>query len=465
MGLPHWRCCRSEVLKLSGTEDHEIDITDVGDVSQVTSRGRDWLTAVAVVIFVVGVVLTGWRIQASYQTPGPFDPTRQGYCDFHNGVYFPALAFRQGVSPYSEAYVARYPVERSIPFYSPLILALHAPLTWLPLPVAEAVYFVISLGLLLCIAYLSVAWACRGAGFSMRWDWFWVAACALQLTRGGQQTLFTGYFTFELILAALVAVHYGQTRPWRSVLGLVLISAKPTYVLPIAGLMLFRGNFKAVAFAGMIALALALACFGWLAQSQSVSEMIADIQNSQEVHRGDAYELPVNTWTRLDLLAIVAKWTHWAPGDEMHLVWMIVLLIPPALVLAVYHRRNCDTGEVTGLSGAIVLLTSLIVVFHQVYDAMLMLPVIVALWIGCQTPWASLSRCSQRVIAFCLLLPALNYASSLMFLDRFRIDGIAKDVLTSLNSVGLFIACLMMLALAWKRCVRIRDVDLQNAAD
>ncbi|WP_417732727.1 glycosyltransferase family 87 protein [Rosistilla oblonga] len=417
-----------------------------------TQRRRQIVSWLAAVCFLIGVVLTAGRIVLAYQTPGPFDPSRQGYCDFHNGVYFPALAFREGVSPYSAAYVQQYPVERSIPFYSPLVLALHTPLTWLPLAVAEVVYFIVSLGMLLGIAWFSVHWTTGSAGAGWRWDWFWIVASGLVFTRGGQQTLFTGYFTFELILGALLAVHYGKTHPWRSVLGLVVISCKPTFVLPIAGLMLFRGNIKAVALAGVISLVLAVACFGWLIQSGSASQMMSDIGTSQDVHRSDDYELPANTWTRIDVLAIVAKWTDWVPGDATHLVWMIGLLSPAAIVLSIYHRHNRDDGAATGLSGAIVLLTSLVAIFHQVYDVMILTPAIVAILIALRPAWDALSWQMRMFLAISMLMPALNYASSLMVLNRFQIDGFAKDVVTSLNAISLLIACVVLLVLAWNRC-------------
>ena len=73
------------------------------------------------------IAITAARIVAKHQTPGPFNPAAQGYCDFHNGVYFPSLAFINGFSPYSQEFAQSYPVERSMPFYSPFVLALHSP--------------------------------------------------------------------------------------------------------------------------------------------------------------------------------------------------------------------------------------------------------------------------------------------------------------------------------------------------
>ncbi|MFM7564784.1 MAG: hypothetical protein ACKO81_17360, partial [Planctomycetota bacterium] len=42
--------------------------------------------------FLLPLGAIAWRVYRNYQTPGPFDPSRQGLCDFHNGVYYPALA-------------------------------------------------------------------------------------------------------------------------------------------------------------------------------------------------------------------------------------------------------------------------------------------------------------------------------------------------------------------------------------
>lgn len=409
------------------------------------------VAVVCFILFLAGLAASVWRIQKCHQTPGPFNPAFQGYCDFHNGVYFPTLAFREGVSPYSLEYKQKYPTERPIPFYSPLILALHLPITFLPLTIAEVVYFIWSLGLLLSIAFFTTKFALARSeqnpktAKSFRWDIFGVVAVGLLLSRGGQQTVFTGYFTFELILAAMFAVQYAKTRPLCSAIGLAVISAKPTYVLPIAGLMLFRGNFRAVILGAIISIVGAGLCFGWIAQNRSVDQIVTDIQTTQEIHKGDWYEVPVNSWTRIDLLAVVAKWADWNPSDLTYLISMHLLLLPAALMLAVYHRRFDDDGELAGISGSIVMATSLIAIYHHVYDALLLCVAATAVALASRKVWRTQSKVLRFALLGCLLMPGVNYVSSQLLISALHLDGNVRQVVTSVNGFALTAACCMLL--------------------
>jgi len=144
----------------------------------VGNRTVAWLAAAA---FVLGVAATAYRTIRQYQVPGPFDPAAQGMCDFHNGIYFPTRALLRGISPYGNEYATSYPVARQIPFFSPGILVLHAPLAVLPLRVAEILYFAIMLAMVLAIARMSVV----AAGVKGRPDWLaGVAALIVFSPRG-----------------------------------------------------------------------------------------------------------------------------------------------------------------------------------------------------------------------------------------------------------------------------------------
>ncbi len=196
-------------------------------------------------IFVLLIALTVYRTVRRYQPPGKFDTANQGYCDFHNGIYYPALAWREGVNPYGQYYADNYPVDRQIPAFSPIVLALHAPLTWLPLRAAEVVYFLLSTGLLFSSARL-LAISIQPRSVSTSWSTtLWIASL-LALSRPGHVTLFNGYFTWELAWGTLMAVHYGKTRPTWAAVGLMLAAGKPTYALPLGFLLLCRGHFRTV---------------------------------------------------------------------------------------------------------------------------------------------------------------------------------------------------------------------------
>ncbi len=429
---------------------------------------RSGITSIAFLLLVVVVVATAVRIVREHQTPGPFDTTHQGFCDFQNGVYFPSLAFRLGLSPYGQVYATTYPVERSVPFFSPVILAAHVPFTWLELHAAEVVYFVWMLALVATIAACITTWhrsECRltptdGTVVGWSWQLFACLALALVATRSGQQTLFTGYFTFELILASLVAVHFGHSRPWLSALALVIVSAKPNYVLPIALLMLCRGNFKAVIWGGIVSATLAAAAFYWILPEAGFGELLTQIQQTQEIHRSDPIERPVNNWIRIDALAIVAKWTATDPNEVTTLAVMIVMLLPTGYLLWRYHRpfRKRELGNpfpthsnsALGLSGAVVLLTSIVSVYHHVYDGLTLLAPAAALIMGAED-WRQTPKRMRGFLSACLLFPAVNYLSSQKLLNWLDGGDVAFQVITSINAAVLMIAWLIMLTLLKRR--------------
>jgi hypothetical protein len=412
-------------------------------------RGQYWLALLALIMLIGALAVSARRVVRAHQTPGPFDSARQGFCDFQNGVYFPSLAFSQGVSPYSQKYAREYPVARSIPFFSPVILAAHVPLTWLPLIQAESVYFLWMLFLIVGIAATVTAWTMP----QWRWDLFFLIALAIVVLRSGQQTIFTGYFTFELVWASLVAVHYGKSRPWWSAIALILVSSKPNYVLPIALLMLCRGNFRAVIWGGIISASLAAACFAWIMPEGGVPALVEQIQVSQDIHRGDAIERPVNTWIRIDALAIVAKWLEWDPTEAVYLITMFLLLLPAGFLLWLYHRRVDCAGGATGLSGGLILLSSLVAVYHHVYDSLNLVALIVAMYVA-TGDWRNIPRRYRFALAICLLIPGLNYASSQKFLQVFGVEGLEYKLITSLNAVALLIAWVSLMVLLMQRVVQ-----------
>lgn len=436
-----------------------------------SSRLSLWVPILCWLALVGLLVISATRVYTKLQTPGPFNPASQGFCDFHNGVYYPALAFLHGDSPYSTEFVENYPVERTIPFYSPVILAGHVPLALLPLHVAETAYFG---WMALLVAALGILIAKWHNAVNSRQTWWrnptaWTLAAligiAIVVSRGGQQTVFTGYFTFELILASVIAVHHAHKRPWLAGLALLVVSAKPTYVIPLGFLMLARGNFRALSIGAALSIVGALLGFLWIAPEAGLQGLVDEIGAAQEFHRADEYELPVNTWIRLDLLAIYAKWTNWQPDDLTHLWTMAVILVPVCALLANYHRRVEDDGSVLGLSGAVVLVVPLLAMYHHVYDAVVAAPIIVAALL-CQHPfWRRLSLAWRWLIAACCLFPGINYLSSQIVLSRLGVQGTTYQLITSVNCVALSIACALLLTqMLWATSRSLRSVPEESTS-
>ena len=429
---------------------------------------RRWAAVAAIVFSIVVILLSARRIVRTHQTPGPFNSDAQGFCDFQNGVYFPSQAFVDGVSPYSESYATNYPVPRSAPFYSPVVFALHVVFAMLPMQTAEILYFGWLIVLVGSIAFLITRWIVAELSSNsanrlskhdlnaFRFDIFALVVLSLVASRGGQQTIYTGYFTFELILATLVAVHYGRGKPWLSGLALVVVSCKPNYVLPIGLLMLCRGNLKSIVIGGVLSVALAVACFAWIMPEGGWTELAEQIAQTQEIHRADPIERPVNTWIRVDLLAIVAKWLSWDPTERDYLLGMLAIVLPTGWLLWKRQRSfPSDQEGVINWTGALLLLSSIVSVYHHVFDAVLLLPVVGTCLLWAWQAWISPRRQASPsdigkygclLLAALIAFPQLNYFSSQMLLKRLQLTDWSYQLVTSLNGIALFTAWAIVFA-------------------
>ncbi len=118
-----------------------------------------------------------------------FDRSLQGQFDFHNGVYYPSLAYLDGISPYGQSFAERYPVTRPLPLMSPLVLLVHAPLAMMPVRAAEVVYLPHQLRID-GIAGL-VLRALDAAYPYLRTNWWLIAGLLIVASRAGHTTLFT----------------------------------------------------------------------------------------------------------------------------------------------------------------------------------------------------------------------------------------------------------------------------------
>lgn len=431
--------------------------------------GHRLVTLLAVALFVVGVAATAYRTVRQYQTPGPFDSSAQGMCDFHNGIYFPTRALIDGISPYGEQYASSYPVARQIPFFSPGILVLHAPLAILPLRVSEVVYFAIMVAMIIAIAGLCV----RASGAH---DWIaWTAGVStlIVFSRGGHITLFDGYFTFELVLATFVAIHTARQRPWVSAIALAVVSAKPTYILPLGCLLLARGNVRALVLGATVSLLAAglpmiyLAYHEGIRQTGSVDlatgleKVIADISLAQEVHMNQQDESPLHSWTRLDLLAGVCKWTGREPGQTTHLAVMAVLLAVPMAILWRRMRLGIDDG-LAGATGGLITASVLTSLYHQSYDALLLVAPLTGIIAGASPAWKQTRWAGRSVLVALLAVPLLNYLSTQTLLSWLDWGDFGFRVLTSVNAFAIAAAWVRMCGVAWPD--RISPVDADGPA-
>jgi hypothetical protein len=409
-----------------------------------------WLAQLlAVAVIVVGVSGSAWRAHTYHHPPGPYQPKLLGFGDFQNGIYFPAKAFANGVSPYGVEYVKSYPVPRPTPLYSPLLFLLHVPLGQLPLGVAEWAYFGLMLLLIATLAWVLV----RDAGASSR-VWLLPVMAVIVLSRAGSMTLFSGYFTFELALGVALALSFARTRPWLSGVGMMLASLKPTFIIPLTLLMLARRDWQAVWRGIMLSTVGAIVALVWLMQQASLPEQLASMKAAQEIHRFDETELPANSWTRLDLPVLVGKWLGTNPTEGEQRLMMAALLAIPCVLL----WRGAATPENSGLtsvSGSLAAIGVLVSIYHQSYDALLALAPIVGIATISQPSWRNTALGLRGPILLLSLIPLFNVTSTQTFRSLFGIEGVLFQVVTSVNGVALLTALALLCVAQWHATKRV----------
>ncbi len=408
-------------------------------------------------LIVLGVSVGGYRAVTKYQEPGPFSHDNAGFCDLHNGLYFPTVALLEGVSPYGEVYATTFPVDRQVPFFSPGFFALHAPLAMLPLRVAEYVYFAMIIAMTFGIGYLVTCMV----GKPQRRDLMLLVTGVLMVSRGGQSTLYVAYFTMEIVLATLLAIHWSNRRPWLAGLALVFVSAKPTYILPLGFLLLARCHFKALVIGAALSITAAAIPLVWLVANSGsdgviagVSKIIEDVRATQDVHMLVFDELPVNTWTRLDAPAIIAKWLDADPSQDKLVLFMLVILAMPMLVLFRRARAGIDDGA-AGMTGLLMLSAFLSSVYHQSYDAMVLIAPLVGIFVGCPKIWQNqpqsrLSPTVRTTLAVLIMMPLFSYFSARTVIGRLSPSPLALDILTSLSGVSVALLMIAACYLAWQ---------------
>ncbi len=401
---------------------------------------------VLALLCLVVLSLTTARVLRQYHPGGPYSAERGGMADYHNGVYFPATAVRNGISPYGKHYAESYPVARPSPAYSPFMATYHIPLTWLAIEQSDVVYFLLLILLLAATIVISLREV-----HVLEWKyWFLPFFLAVLVSRSGHISLLNGYFTPELVLGAILALSYAEKIPWLSALGLLITSGKPNYVIPIMICMMARGNYRSVFLGAILCLLGGLLPAAWIASHSSWSELIASVREGQELHMADPREFPINSWTRIDLTAIISKWTGGNPSEFTQLLVMIPLLALPCWSLRRLKLRG-DRDGATTRSGAIAILGVIVSIYHHSYDALLNIAPVAGLLLSQHASWSRFTSSSRIGLILLLTVPWWNYFSSETFLHLIQGWTFLQKCLTSMNAVA------MAIGLTWLSLVTLKS--------
>ena len=392
-------------------------------------------------LMVVLLALTAFRIHRNYAPAGDFDWSRRGFSDFHNGTYLPTRAFVDGKLPYSTEVANEYEMSRAAPPYSPVVFLIHIPFAILPLKFASALFFAYSAALLAGLAWCSLKMSKQ----PFRWFDFLAITNLLLISRPGHITLFTGYFTTEIVIGCMLALHFAKERPGISGVGLVLASMKPNFLIPLVLLMALRGNFKALLFGGLFCVLTAGGGLAWLSYHNGLPNVINSVRSGQESLHVDPTEMPVNTWTRVDLVGMFAKVFNWVPEDAIYLLGMLTIIISVGFSIRRVSRIEANHGA-SGPSALIAVLTILLSVYHHSYDCTLLAVPTIGLLLFGNATMPEVSPAIRKAVAILLAVPAVNYLSTKSAMGLLKLEplGFAWQAVTLINGLCLLLALVLL---------------------
>jgi hypothetical protein len=380
-------------------------------------------------------------------------------CDFRDAIYYPCRAVRDGVNPYDvTAYQQHFDgkIGNIFPLYSPLVFVLYFPLAYLPFHAAGWVYQTIQLALLFTVVVLTLRW-CQTKVTTA--SVFGTAALVL-LSQPGQTNVNFGQSTWPLVLGSYLALAYSRQQPVWAGLALALASYKPQYALPIGFLLLFRGDFRVLAYGVFFSVLGALAGFALMAaHGVDVLETVNVVLSNQATLQADPTVDPHLTSVRVDVPVFLAK----VCGMEneswpMRLAPAVVLLTTGGLV----WRTTRDKTNLAPESFATFLLCVGAVVgfYKMVYDLVFLTLPVAALFASRHDSWQRLptwGRQALRIMAVVLMLNCLWTGPAVKFgyyvrelLSEAWLPSVATTwhFAQTLNPLGLMVAWLLCVLLA-----------------
>ena len=418
---------------------------------QLGDRFRKPFTVLAFLFVLLGVGFALGRAHKDYsvQKDTEFDWGARGLSDFHSCFTYSKM-FRYGLSPYAEQEREDLRVARPSPPFSPVLFYLMWPLSYLSMTSADVVFCALNVAMLGLLAY----WVFRFSDQPVSLHWWLAVFGFIVFSRSGHITLYTGYFTAILIIGTLLAFHYAHRKPWLSGLGVLLASPKPTYIIPLLILLVYRKNYRAAIWGTVLSGAIAFAGIAWLAMDSSIPDVIDTVLTGQKAFDDDPTEFPINTWTRIDIVGMFAKAINWIPDNKVYLGCMLVLLIPPGLVIrrAVDHEQNRGA---MGLTALIAMLALLVTLYHHSYDCLLVVPGVLSLLLFGQKTMVEVPKFPRLIVTMLLLVPPVNYLSTMSFRDKLGLDqySFTWQSITMINGFCLTISLLILMYYAWKRCI------------
>lgn len=404
--------------------------------------------------FVLVSVFVVQRTVREMNVPGQPHLARYGLQDFRDAIYYPAVSLADGHNPYDvPRHLATYPVTCKFPLYAPHTLLLGLPFAVLPHATAQLVFLGVNLLLLPPLAWLAL----RAAGRTTS-----VAAClalatVVLLSHPGEMALFVGQNTVVLVIGAYLALDLARRQPWLAAIGLALATAKPTFGLPIALLMLCRGDRRAVLCGAAIVTAAQVAVLPFLVRAAGgVSPFVASLYGNYQDWGHNRFTSIAESVHRIDAYLLVGRLVgHTLTTAEDLLLTLAIFGVAAA---AVRRLGRTDHPEAPRLAAAIVCAATLAGTYHQVYDAVLLvLPALLVTSDRWTTIAPATSAGMRRPLAVLIAVPAFNYFASYGAIARLGLAGPTWLAATTANAAAV-LGCFLGLVAIGVRAARARAV-------
>ncbi len=350
-------------------------------------------------------------------------------------VYTSARAWRLGVDAY-DPYVFRvvwetvpgagprdFRPDEATSLYPAATYVLLSPITWLPLPIAKAVWVLLNVAALGAGVVATTRWMQRTSATAVKRTVFCVAVAVMLLW--AMQTHFrfgqTAIVSVGLTLAALALWEdVPSPKRWRWWLAAVAagcaVALKPQLAVPLLGYGVLRrwwaGVSVAIAFAGL----LMVVGVGWMA-GHGHDAMAGLMRNVSRVAEAGFLSPMRDSAFRYQLVNFHLP-LHGLTDNAALVAWLVRATVGAlALVVAACVWFRPRTTDALAALSAIAAL-SLMLTYHRGYDAVVLLPAVA--W--CVRAWLPDSATPRRDawITLLLLLPMATPGGTLMHIAEQR---------------------------------------------
>jgi hypothetical protein len=402
------------------------------------------VVGLAAAVFVLTAALLGVRLSTRFVLPGETDLAHWGMRDFRDNVHRPVAGFLAGENPYDAARIRREDPARP-PFgpYAPSTLLVHLPLGLVQFRTGAVLWFLLTLALTLALARLALL----HAGLPATAAGVIALGTLLLWSRPGHWNLLLGQLAAELSVAAIVALLWARRRPALAGAALAVTTLKPSFGLPLAVVMLARRDLKALLVGVAITLALnGISVAVLVGEAGGVRPFVASVMDTLDDFRVNPGNEPSNNTFRIDLTALIARQLGHAPSPLATAGIAIGVLGVAAFALDRVRRwRDREAAEQLGI--AVAGLATLLWFYHMGYDALLLVPSLVALAAGRRRPWSTSPRV-RIALAVLLAVPMVNYLATGTGIDWLGLSGGTRLITTSINGAALAAAFALVVALA-----------------